>query len=139
MSIKVTLTDNTGLLSRVIQSNVKSAFTDVVTDLKRTSSAAAPHDKGFLEKNHYRITTASGGQLRGEVFFTAKRNGFDYAEYTHDADYNLGEKSKRKTGGKSKFASGTIGVGKSYLSNTVESSTDGYIEHMAESYHKALT
>lgn len=137
MAVSVKINDFTDKVGSDVEKNVKESFKDVVLDLKRVSSAAAPHDTGKLEKNKYRIKASSKG-LTGEVYFKAKRKNFDYAEFTHNAEYNLGEKSKRKSGGKSKFASGSIDVGKGYLTNTLESSQDGYIEHIADSYGKAL-
>lgn len=137
MGITVNVTNNTDKMSKTIDRNIKDGFTDIVLDLQRTSSAAAPHKEGFLEKNKYRIKTSTSG-LTGEVYFVAKRKKFDYAVWTHNANYNLGEKSKRKQGGKSKFASGVVPVGKGYLTNAVTSSEDGYIKHITEAYRKAV-
>lgn len=137
MGVTIKINDGTDRIAKVIDKNVKDSFEDIILDLKRTSSASAPHDSGFLEKNKYRIKTSSKG-LVGEVYFVSKKKGFDYAEWTHNADYNLGEKSKRKAGGKSKFASGSIPVGKAYLARTVTQSTDGYLEHIAKAYGEAI-
>lgn len=133
MSSGVKIVDNTKKVDKRINKAMRNAFTDVVLDVKRVSSASAPHDSGFLEKNKHTIKNRKG-TLVGEVSFEAKNDGFDYAEWTHNADYDLGEKSKRKGGGKSKYGSGSIPVGKNYLGNTVEMSEKGYMEYLTEAF-----
>lgn len=136
MGIKVDVTDNTGKISNQMFKNLKQAVTDVTLDIKRVSSASAPHKSGFLEKNTHDIQ-AGADFIEGSVSFKAVNKGFDYAEWTHNADYNLGEKSKRKSGGKSRYGSGSVPVGKGYLKNTVENGRAGYREHIIKAFGDA--
>lgn len=131
MGTGVNIIDNTKKIGDSINKSMTDAFVDIVLDVKRVSSQSAPHDSGKLEKNKHTIKTG-GGKLEGEVWFEAENEGFDYAKWTHNGDYELGEQSKRKTPGKSKYGNGSVPVGPGYLSNTIEQSRKGYMEHLEE-------
>lgn len=136
--IHVELSDNTKRFSKQVASSMSEAITDVTLDMKRVSSAAAPHDSGYLEGKADSNIKVGGSHVQGSVSYTAINKGFNYAEWTHNADYNLGTKSKRKSGGKSKYGSGVVPVGKGYLANTLINNKEGYIEHVRNAYIDAL-
>lgn len=117
---------------------MQEALKDVILDVKRVSSESAPHKSGYLEKNRYTVSQGRG-QLEGTVSFRARNKKFDYARWTHDERYNLGEKSLRKSGGSSKYGSGTIPVGTGYLSNTIKNNEKGYLNYFDEVYKKTLS
>lgn len=137
MTLTVRVKNDTDKMSRAIAKTLEDAVVDVTQDVKRVSSAAAPHASGKLEKNRYRLIR-DGGRLTGEVSFVAVNDGFDYASWTHTASYNLGAGSKKKQGGKSVFGNGTVPVGRGYLANTLRNNHSGYMKHFEESFSKAI-
>jgi hypothetical protein len=137
-SVKVDFVDNSKLLNGRIKKAMKDAVLDVTLDLKRVASMSAPHDTGYLEKNAQHEVFVASQYVEGTVGFSAVENGFNYAQWTHDEEYELGEKSARKRGGKSKFGSGTVPVGKGYLENALEYNKQGYIDHIRQKYREAV-
>lgn len=136
--MSVSKINKTKLLNSKIKRNLTDAIVDVTLDLKRVASASAPHDTGYLEKNAQHEIYTSGAYIEGTVGFSAIENGFNYAEWTHDKDYELGEKSAKKKGGKSRFGSGVVPVGKGYLKNALENNRNGYMSHIEDKYKEAL-
>lgn len=138
MGVKVEIKDRAKRIGKNIDNGMRDAFTDVILDVKRVSSESAPHRTGFLENNRYSIEEKSSGFV-GYVGFEARsKRNFDYATWTHDADYNLGEKSRRKRGGASSFGNGIVPVGKGYLQNTVDRNSRGYLDFLDEAYKASL-
>lgn len=135
--IRVKVTDDTSKISRKMAKNLQQAVTDVTLDIKRVSSASAPHKTGRLEKNTHSVQV-EGKAIVGTVKFNAVNKGFNYAVWTHNATYNLGERSKAKSGGKSKYGSGSVPVGKGYLKNTVDNGRSGYREHLKTAFEEAI-
>lgn len=136
--VDVDFVDRSKLLNGKVKKGMRDAMTDVVLDVKRVASMSAPHATGYLEKTaQHEIAVGSQG-IEGSVGFSAVQNGFNYAQWTHDASYELGEKSKRKSGGKSKFGSGRVPVGRGYLENALEMNKAGYMEHLQQAYTDAL-
>lgn len=136
--MSVSKIDKSKVISRQIRQSLTDAIVDVTLDLKRVASQSAPHDSGFLEKNAQHEIYSSGSYVEGSVGFSAVERGFDYAQWTHDKDYELGEKSAKKKGGKSRFGSGTVPVGKGYLENALENNKQGYMRHIEEKYREAI-
>jgi hypothetical protein len=134
----VDFVDNSKLLDKKINKALKDAVLDVTLDLKRVASASAPKDTGFLEKSAQHEVVATSEYIEGTVGFSAVENGFNYAEWTHNEDYKLGEKSKRKRGGKSRFGVGTVPVGKGYLKNALEMNEQGYLDYIKQKYREAV-
>lgn len=137
-TVDIEIVDRTQLLRRNVNRAMTNAMTDVVLDLKRVSTMSAPHDTGFLEHNAQHEVYIGSQGIEGSVGFSATQNGFNYAQWTHDEDYNLGEKSKKKKGGKSRFGQGRVPVGKGYLENSLEQNKSGYMRHLVEAYLDAL-
>lgn len=136
--VDVDFVDNSKLLNGKIKKAMKDAVLDVTLDLKRVASMSAPHDTGYLEKNAQHEVYVASQYVEGTVGFSAVENGFNYAQWTHDEEYELGEKSARKRGGKSKFGSGTVPVGQGYLENSLEYNKQGYLDHIKQKYREAV-
>lgn len=135
----VNLTDNTQRISRRMNTILEDAMTDVVLDLKRVASGSAPHRTGFLERNAQHDISVSNGKLVGSVGFSAVEHGFNYAQWTHDKKYDLGEKSARKRGGLSGIGhGGIVPVGTGYLENALNMNKRGYLQYLQEKYEEAL-
>lgn len=134
MGVKVKVTDHTRKINKQFKKEAKHAFEDVVLDIKRVSSESAPHLTGHLENN--RVSFYDAGYSADIKFKAISKSGgkaFDYAKWTHGADYKLGDKSARKPGGKSKFGS-SVPVGPGYLSNTVANGEKGYYKHLGSAF-----
>jgi len=137
-SVDVDFVDRSKLLSKRVKKDMRNAMTDVVLDMKRVASMSAPHDTGLLERSAQHEVFVGSQGIEGTVGFNAVNKGFNYAQWTHDKSYELGEKSKRKTGGQSRFGSGRVPVGKGYLENALEKNRAGYMEHLQEAYTNSL-
>lgn len=136
--MKVKSVDMSAKIRKAVINNMTDAIVDVTLDLKRVASKSAPHDTGFLEKNAKHEIYASDTTAEGSVSFSAIEDGFNYAEWTHNADYELGDKSAKKQGGKSRFGSGIVPVGKGYLENALQTNKQGYMKHIEDKYREAL-
>jgi len=70
-----------------------------------------PVDEGFLEKSFEKkiIKALHAGNVIGHVFIPANAPASDYALWIHEAEYELGERSKQKD------ASVRADVGRKYL------------------------
>ena len=134
MNLKTT--NNAKQVATAINRSIQDAIVDVTLDLKRVSSASAPMDEGFLQKNTHAFNFTND-VAEGYVGFQAVENGFDYATWTHDEDYNLGEQSQAKKGGSSVFGSGTVPVGKGYLGNAVSKFEKGYLDYIQKAVKEA--
>lgn len=134
--LMVKIVDNLKGTGERLESNTKEAFNTVATDIHRTSADAAPKDTGFLEKNHLSINYGST-EWEAQIWFNAFNDNFDYALWTHTADYKLGKGSQGKSGGSSRFA-GQVPVGRGYLSNTVAQGKEAYMEHINQAIVNSL-
>ncbi|ADP32899.1 hypothetical protein [Bacillus atrophaeus] len=138
-SVRADFVDRSKLISRQIKRTMEGAVLDVTLDMKRVASMSAPHKSGFLEKQAQHEIYASSNYIEGAVSFSAAHNGFNYAKWTHDADYKLGDKSEKKRGGRSRFGGGAVPVGKGYLENTLSMNRSGYMNYLEEKYRQALS
>ncbi|OEC78239.1 hypothetical protein ACRV5I_20200 [Bacillus halotolerans] len=138
-TVKADFVDKSKLISSRVKKTMRGAMLDVILDAKRVASKSAPHDSGFLEKTAQHEIHVASGYIEGSVGFSAVHKGFNYAEWTHDASYKLGAKSKKKKGGKSKFGGGAVPVGKGYLENTLSMNRSGYMDYLEEKYRQALS
>lgn len=136
--LRVDFVDRSQLLNKKVKKAMKEAMLDVTLDLKRVASASAPHDTGYLEKNAQHEVYVGSQYLEGTVGFSAVEKGFNYAEWTHDNKYNLGAKSAKKKGGRSKFGSGIVPVGQGYLENALNNNKQGYLDHIKDKYREAI-
>jgi hypothetical protein len=109
---------------------------DAVDDLKRIATDIAPIDKGILRASGTTKVLPSVTGVVGEVAFSAVENGgsgrFNYALWTHEYDYNLGEQSQA--------APGTDGysVGNKYLERPLKGERDKYVKWWQDAVDKAV-
>lgn len=137
--MQVKFKDKTGFISKNIKQGLTDSVLDLTLDLKRTAAAAAPHKSGFLDTSgvSHSVKNSRGG-MTGTVSFRAMDGRFDYSEWTHNADYTLGDKSKLKPGGKSIYGTQNVPVGKGYLSNSLEYNSEGYLNKLSEDFRSAI-
>lgn len=134
--MSVDIEDNISDVGKRMESNTKEAFNTVALDIQRTSADAAPRKEGFLEKNHLNMNYGKDN-WEAEIYFRAFNKGFDYAEWTHEEQYNLGAKSALKSGGDSRFA-GHVNVGTGYLDRTASQGSSSYISHLESAINDSL-
>lgn len=108
------------------------AMEDNTDDLARIAQNIAPIDKATLRRGMQKKVKLSRDRLIGEVSFRAVENGFNYAIWTHEADYNLGPTSAQ--------AGGTDGytVGNKYLERPLKGEAEKYIRNVAEAVREEL-
>ena len=123
-------------VQKKIKVGAKEGFDTVALDIQRTTSGASPFKTGVLQSNHLDIDYGKGSWL-ATIYFVADNNVFDYAEWTHEATYNLGPKSQAKPDADSKFA-GIVPVGRKYATRVVEQGEDAYKEHITNEILDAL-
>lgn len=73
------------------------------------SAKRAPIDEGNLEKSHEKEVEQKGIGFEGKVYITSNSPAGDYAMWAHEADYNLGDNSRRKQAGSN------VIVGRKYM------------------------
>lgn len=137
MAIKIK--NNFDSLMKDLSANLTEAMTDIILDVGRVSSAAAPHKTGKLEKSYTSTVDKIADGISASITYKATNDdGNNYAVDMHENNYKLGELSKRKSPAKSKFSSESIPVGKGYLKNTIEKGQKGYTEHLQQVMNDAI-
>jgi len=131
--------DNTSNILRSVSTASKKAMTDVTNDLAKASSGATPHKTGKLEDSYTKqVGYDSSYKLYGEVAYNVvARNGFNYAVKMHEANYNLGEGSRAKSGGKG-MSGKSYPVGNKFLTRVLEGEKSAYTRHIDDSIKSAL-
>lgn len=124
---------------KMVHNAVEDAMDVIRMDLVRTSSGLAPLDKGHLENSYTQKTkNVPSKKAEFEVSFSAFNDGFNYAEWTHNADYNLGVKSQAKRPARSRFSNTSFTVGKGYLLKVAEACQEGWQKFIHDSIQKNL-
>lgn len=130
INVKVTK-NNVRQIMRNTPTKIQGGIREVANDLARTSSESAPHWSGNLEKS-FKITYKFGSKkMYATIRYSAIEDGFDYAIAMHEWTYELGEKSKQKSGGTG--MSGTsYPVGRKFLTRVLEGEKDAYQRYLKE-------
>ncbi|MEN2464910.1 hypothetical protein [Ornithinibacillus sp. JPR2-1] len=108
----------------------KKSMGDAVDDLGRISSEIAPIKSSVLRKTMEKTVKVEGTGVVGEVAFSASESSskgrFNYALWTHEMDYELGEQSAKSPG--------TDGyeVGNKYLERPLKGESEKYIKWLAD-------
>lgn len=119
---------------------VKDCMDDIRDDFKAVSFSLVPKKTGNLEESQYvRRYYKNLEKVYFTISYKGVHAGFDYASWTHDADYNLGEISRSKRPARSRFAKGSLRVGKGYLSQVKEASEGAWDDFIAENIDRKLT
>jgi len=131
---KVTINLN-GMLKSVknVRAAVEESIEIVSEDFIRTSSEAAPKDKGVLEDSHSSSMAWVGSEYIATVDYSVTeengQNGFNYAEWIHeDQDYNLGPNSLEKagSGGATGMSGNTYEVDRKFMTRVIEGEAEAY-------------
>lgn len=124
---------------QVVFDAVKDAMDDIRDDVVNTSESLAPRKTGKLEKSHYaRRYYKNLDKCYFTISYKANNKGFDYATWTHDARYNLGAGSRAKRPARSRFAKGSLRVGRGYLSQVVDSSEEAWANYIGTNIKRKL-
>lgn len=135
---------NVRKIINAVKSATEEGIHDATDDLVRVSSEAAPHDKGILEQSYSKSVGWSGDRVIGVVDYSVKedngQNGFNYAYWIHEGDYNLGENSQKKaaSGGGTGMSGKSYEVGKQFLTRPLYGEYNTYTQHIQKLVDKAV-
>lgn len=121
-----------------LHSAICDAMDVIRMDLVRTSSGLAPVKEGILENSYTEKTSNTNTKAEFSISYAAFNDGFNYAEWTHNREYKLGEKSAKKRPAKSRFANKSFKVGKNYLFGVADACKDGYGNFITKYVNKEL-
>lgn len=127
--------------SKAVFEAVKDAMDDIKDDVVEVSSSLAPHKTGRLEQSHFtRRSYVNLQKCTFSIRYKAEnpKDGYDYSGAMHDSSYNLGEGSRAKQPAHSRFARGSLHVGRGYLSQVIEASEEQWDEYIAYTVERKL-
>ena len=139
MTIKVEITRYDRELIKRNNAAMKTAIQDIVLDLSNTAKGSAPHWKGRLEKGITHNVLASQTYMEGTVGVSVIEKGFDYGQFRHDKPFNLGEKSQRKSGGRSGISGKSFGVGDGFIKYPMAANENAYVNYIDEKFRRAVS
>lgn len=115
-----------------VRQAARDGVQDSVDDLKRIAVDIAPIDSADLRRSGNAIVRQTPNETVGEVSFSANDNGFNYAIWIHEGEYNLGPLSAQ--------APGTDGyeVGNKYLERPLKGEAEKYMRWIAEEIEDAV-
>ncbi|MDA2738379.1 hypothetical protein PDQ75_24810 [Bacillus cereus group sp. Bc015] len=112
-------------------------------DLERVASETTPYDEGDLEMGGFHDVDVEGKEIVGWVGFEAWNDNpnrsydFNYAIWTHEETYNLGEGSRQKGGGRG-LSGKSYPVGNKYLTRPLEGESPFYRNKIEQEVKKTL-
>lgn len=109
----------------------ETAVNDFVDEIIRIASEITPIDKGTLTKSHTRTITKSGGAIEAEIAFSVREGDFNYALWIHEGVYNLGAKSKARSG-TTGWSGKKYEVGRKYLERPIKGEQEAFQKHVAK-------
>ena len=141
-NVRVTISnDRRAIISRNVSNGAKTAMKDITDNLAMASSGSAPHDKGILDDSWTKEVGYESNRLFGRVSYNVLENGsggdYNYAIRMHEGNYELGEGSRQKSGGKG-MSGRTYPVGKHFLTGVLEGEKTTYIKHMEKGIKNEL-
>jgi len=113
------------------------AMKECMKDLERVASETTPYDEGDLEMGGFHGVDVAGSKIEGWVGFEAFNKDFNYAIWTHEETYNLGEGSQSKTGG-SGMSGKSYPVNNKYLTRPFEGEAPAYRKLIEQEIKDAL-
>lgn len=137
------LQSNTNKIIRTVEKTTHKTMKSAMKDLARVASETAPLDEGDLEMSGVHDVDKHSKGWQGWVWFEAwndhpnRSYDFNYALWTHEEDYNLGERSKTKSGGHG-LSGKVYPVGKHYLTAPLEGEAPTYRDMIEKDVKKAL-
>lgn len=127
---------NGNAIVKEIERASKNALEDIMNDLVKASSGAAPHDEGTLEKSWSKEISQGNDGYIGTVSYAVRgENGYNYAIKMHEQQYNLGEKSKAKGGGTG-MSGANYQVGSHFLTRPLHGEEQTYKKYIAKQIAK---
>lgn len=129
---------NGGAIVKAVERASKDAMEDVLNDLVKASSGAAPHDEGTLEKSWSKEIAKDGDGYVGTVSYSVRgENGYNYAIKMHEQQYKLGEKSLAKGGGTG-MSGANYSVGSHFLMRPLYGEEATYQKYFAKQVKKVI-
>jgi hypothetical protein len=113
------------------------AMKECMKDLERVASETTPYDEGDLEMGGFHGVDIAGAKIEGWVGFEAFNQEFNYAIWTHEETYKLGEGSQSKSGG-SGMSGKSYPVGNKYLTRPHEGEAPAYRKLIEQEIKDAL-
>lgn len=121
----------------------KRGMNDCVDELVRVSSEITPIDKGVLTKSHSQeVNVKADGTIEGTVEYSvnerdSRGNNFNYAQYIHEGEYELGPESKKRPG-TTGWSGKHYDVGNKYLERPLEGEKEEFWKHIADEVKNEL-
>jgi len=142
VNVRVTISnDRRAIIARNVSNGAKTAMKDITDNLAMASSGSAPHDKGILDDSWTKEVGYESNRLFGRVSYNVLENGsggdYNYAVRMHEGNYELGEGSRQKSGGKG-MSGRTYPVGKHFLTGVLEGEKQTYVKHMEKGIKNEL-
>lgn len=137
------LNTNRKAIHNTVRSTAISTMEDCMKDLERVASETTPYDEGDLEMGGFNDVDLAGAKIIGWVGFEAwndhpnRSYDFNYAIWTHEENYNLGDRSRKKTGGRG-LSGKSYPVGNKYLTRPHEGEAKTYRDKIEENIKDAL-
>jgi hypothetical protein len=137
------LASNTKKILKAVDQASSQTMNFAMKDLERVASETAPLDEGDLELGGSHGVNKKGDAYEGWVKFEAwndepgRSYDFNYAIWTHEESYNLGERSQQKGGG-SGLSGNSYPVNNKYLTRPLEGEAPFYRDKIEEEVKKKL-
>lgn len=126
----------TALVEKLSSLAVREELNDIADDLIRISSNIAPILTGTLRRSNSPKIRATSSGFSVTVSYSAieERGGrvFNYALWTHEMSYNLGEKSAAATG------TDGYSVGNKYLERPLLGESDKYLGWIGKAVKRSV-
>lgn len=126
-----------GTLDRRAQIAAKQAVEDCTLELERIASEISPIDKGTLSRSSTRKIKGQGETLIGEVAFSVREGGYNYALYMHEGIYNHGEGTQAR-GGTSGWSGKHYYAGRKFLERPLKGEQAKFYEYMGTKIMTAI-
>lgn len=125
-------------VQKLVDKSAAKGMDNVVKDLARVSSEAAPYEEGDLERASETAVFSTKDEVIGVVGYEVFNKSFEYAEWIHeDTDYNLQKGSLAKADAKG-LSGKSYPVDRKYLSRPLYGEAETYTNLIADEVAKAL-
>lgn len=140
MRWKVDVIGREKLLKRLesIPLGVQNALMETMEDLRRCALGFAPKDTGHLESSGRVEIRKTKNTIVGSVTYEVTADSYNYAIKMHEGFYNLGDGSRAKSGGTSKFGVVKHTVGRKYLEEPFKQLLPAYVTHIGEVIERTI-
>lgn len=136
VDVKITK-DLTNKVKAQVDKNVSTGVKNIAQDLARASSGATPHLKGDLSGSYSIEYSLAGKRKYATVEYSVYNKGFNYAIAMHEWTYNLGKRSRQKSGGRG-MSGRTYKVGNKFLTRVLKGETKAYRDYVGKQVNKAV-